>query len=208
MRPARLSSLQAAGSFSDSLRRPALHDSSTRVPHHPVTTALSSGFAIYRLLGVDDGHSGAADPPLRALPPPTAAHPPQAGGACHRGGVTRSAAVSSRVRACGVRSHPRWRSEAGGWSGRRGGGLASVKRLEDAVGRAGCGGWPRSSSAAHAAGAARGTPPPRSLQFGCRGSSGGTKGRLPVPSTSDQLSRVLRPWWWAQSRSNRSKAVK
>ena len=43
---------------------------------------------------------------------------------------------------------------------------------------------------------------------GWRGSSGGTKARLPLPSTRAQPSRVFLPWWCRHSRSRRSKTVK
>src|SRR5207248_9709706 len=42
---------------------------------------------------------------------------------------------------------------------------------------------------------------------GCLRSSGETKARLPLPSTSDQPSMVLRSWWWEQRRSMSSRRV-
>jgi hypothetical protein len=45
------------------------------------------------------------------------------------------------------------------------------------------------------------------LFFGCRGSSGGTKARLPTPSTRAQPSRVFLSWWWQQWPSSQSNTV-
>ena len=67
-------------------------------------------------------------------------------------------------------------------------------------------GWAVASPAGLAAGVGQ---PVRGVGggFGCRGSSGGTIGRLPVPSTSAQPDRVFRSWWWAHNGSSSSSRV-